>query len=503
VRRPFPWPRGLVGGIGAVIMRAKTEPDRGSPSESSGNMPTVDEATAVADSRAARAPRPSRLLRWVSLLGMMSLAFVLGAAVMFFNLPSSSFLRRAFVGGVAWYEGRQDPDRVEERPSLRNVSQVDKPDKTCDGFTLCMWGKGSQAVLIDMRGEVVHSWHVPFSKIWSDPPHLRGPIDDASVYFNDGYVYPNGDIVVVIEGPTDVRNASNGFGLAKLDKDGHVLWKYAETCHHDVDVGDDGLIYAIVNETVWTVPKGLERIQIPCLVDVIHVISPDGKTLKKVPVLEAIHDSPYAALLGVYERPRTMMGEAPPTQGQPPEMSALQDDLRNRDVLHTNAVHVLNRSLAVTFPMFKAGQLLISPRSLDAIAVLDLDSGKVVWAARGPWRAQHDPSFLDNGHLLVFDNLGSHRGSRVLEYDVQTQAFPWVYPGETGKPFLSKIRGMAQRLRNGNTLVVNSVGGEILEVTPGQEVVWSCSSGGAEIKRARRYMPTQLSFLKGDLRARP
>src|SRR5262249_28589690 len=153
-----------------------------------------------------------------------------------------------------------------------------------------------------------------------------------------------------------------------------------------------GLIYAIVNETVWTVPKGLERIQVPCLVDVIHVISPEGETLKKIPVLEAIHDSPYAALLGVYERPRTM-GEAPPTQGQAAEMSALQDDLRSRDVLHTNAVHVLNRSLAAKFPMFKAGHLLISPRSLDAIAVLDPDSGRAVWAARGPWRAQHDPSF--------------------------------------------------------------------------------------------------------------
>jgi hypothetical protein len=461
-------------------------------------MPTIGEATPATGNRTASTPRAGLLLRWVSRVGMLSLAYLLGAAAMFFDLPSSSFLRRAFVGGVAWYEARPGPSRPETRPPLPHVGQVDKVDKTCDGFTLCMWGAGSQAVLIDMHGTVVHRWHAPFSQVWPDPPHLRGPIDDAAVYFNDGHIYPNGDLVVVIEGPIDGRNASNGFGLAKLDRDGRVLWKYAEKCHHDVDVGEDGLIYAIVNETVWTVPKGLERIQVPCLVDVIHVISPEGKIVKKIPVLEALHDSPYAALLGMYEKATTIVEVSPPGKG----MSAIQDDLRNRDVLHTNSVHVLNRSLAAKFPMFKAGQLLISPRSLDAIAVLDPDSGKAVWAARGPWRAQHDPSFLDNGHLLLFDNLGSQRGSRVLEYDLQTQAFPWVYPGATGKPYLSRIRGMAQRLPNGNTLVVNSVSGEVLEVTPAQEVVWTCSSGGVEICRARRYMPAQLPFMKGDPRAR-
>ena len=113
----------------------------------------------------------------------------------------------------------------------------------------------------------------------------------------------------------------------------------------------------------------------------------------------------------------------------------MSEDTRYRDVLHTNALRVLSSALAPKFPMFKAGQLLISPRNLDALLVLDPDTGKIVWAARGPWRAQHDPSFLDNGHLLLFDNLGSPRGSRVLEYDPLTQAFPWTYPGENGRPF--------------------------------------------------------------------
>ncbi len=432
-------------------------------------------------------PRRSLLLRWLPVLGLAFLCYLLGAAVMYFELPSSSFLRRAFIGGAAWRELNQPPPVVGTVPPAPSVGRVDNPDKTCDGFTLLMYGENSQAVLINMRGEVVHRWHVPFSELWPDPTHLRGPIDDAKVYFNDGHVYPNGDLAVVIEGPTDANHSSNGYGLAKLDKDSHVLWKYAEKCHHDLDVGEDGTIYALVNELVDQVPVGLD-VPAPCMVDVVDVISPEGKRLKRISLLDALKGSAYAPLFW---------------PADPLASSQFLAEQRRADVLHTNAVKVLSRALAPKFPLFKAGQLLVSPRNLSAVAVIDPDDGRAVWAARGPWVAQHDPSFLDNGHLLLFDNLGLAAGSRVLEYDPQTQAFPWSYPGAGGPRFLSRIRGMAQRLPNGNTLIVNSDGGEAFEVTPGREVVWSCSSGGVELNRARRYTPEQLPFLKGGPRARP
>lgn len=445
----------------------------------------------------AQNPTPGRnlLRRVLFLAGLASLSYLLGAAVIFFDLPTSTFLRRAFVGGVAWYEQKQASRPPEGQRVAVTVGPVDKPDKTCDGFTLCMYGTGSRAMLINMRGDVVHQWHVPFSQLWSAPPHLRGLIDDSRVYFNDGYIYPNGDLVVVIEGPINDKNPSNGYGLAKLDKDSHVLWKYAEKCHHDLDVDDDGTIYALSNEIVDKVPAGLEHIPTPCMVDCVDVISPEGKRRKRIPLLEAFHDSPYAPLLCLFERPDQRSGAAPP-------MPLFREDVSRRDVLHANAVKVLRRSMASKFPLFKAGQLLVCPRHLNAVAVLDPDSGKVIWAARGPWQAQHDPTFLDNGHLLLFDNLGSPKGSRVLEYDPRTQAFPWEYPGPNNAIFRSRIRGMCQRMPNGNTLIVNSDGGEAFEVTADREVVWSCSSGGVELNRARRYTPKQLPFLKEGPRVR-
>ena len=53
--------------------------------------------------------------------------------------------------------------------------------------------------------------------------------------------------------------------------------------------------------------------------------------------------------------------------------------------------------------------MLISLRNLDTIAVLDRQKRSVIWAAGGIWRIQHDAEFLDNGHLLLYDNFGSFK----------------------------------------------------------------------------------------------
>src|SRR5579871_5039719 len=173
-------------------------------------------------------------------VALISLSYLLGAAAIFFDLPSSPFLRRAFVGGVSLYEHKGiTPPRV-DRLAPPTMGQTDKVDKTCYGYTLCLYGGDSRARLLNMDGEVVYQWHVPFSQLWPAPPHLKGRIDDAAVYFNDGHVDSDGNLLALIEGPLNWRNMSHGYGIVKLDKNSRVLWKYAENCHHDIDVAEDG-----------------------------------------------------------------------------------------------------------------------------------------------------------------------------------------------------------------------------------------------------------------------
>lgn len=331
---------------------------------------------------------------------------------------------------------------------------------------------------------MVHQWGVPFSQIWPNPPHLDGPVDDKIVCVFDCYLYPDGDLLVVFHG---LGGVSNGFGLVKLDKSSRVLWKYAANVHHDVDVGEDGTIYALRQELVHEPPHGLAFLPVPYVTDWLVLLSPDGTVRKSFPILEAIRASPYSPLLSCLQRRKGAGHTLGPA-----------DDERRRDVLHTNHATPLSMQLAPRFPLFKAGQVLLSMRHLDALAVLDPDTGTVVWAAQGPWKAQHDVQFLDNGRLLIYDNLGSPAGSRVLEYDPKTQAFPWTYQGD----FVSTYRGMAQRLPNGNTLVVDSDGSQALEVAPDKEVVWNFFVKGY-LHVGRRYAADRLHFLKEGERARP
>jgi hypothetical protein len=120
-------------------------------------------------------------------------------------------------------------------------------------------------------------------------------------------------------------------------------------------------------------------------------------------------------------------------------------------------------------------QVLVSMRELGTIGLLDLDKEVFTWAARGPWIGQHDPDLLPNGNMLLFDNVGDFgdRGdSRVIEFDPKTFEIVWSYAGSADRPFHSILRSDQERLANGNTLITESDGGRLLEVTPGGEIVW-------------------------------
>jgi hypothetical protein len=112
-------------------------------------------------------------------------------------------------------------------------------------------------------------------------------------------------------------------------------------------------------------------------------------------------------------------------------------------------------------------------------------------------RRQHHPSLLDNGNLLVFDNLGGRDGaSRVLEVDPVSRQVVWEYNGDPPASFFSAVRGGCQRLPNGNTLITESDRGRVFEIDPGGRVVWEyynpfTRDGGKE--RSAIYRMTRLA----------
>ncbi len=429
-----------------------------------------------------------RLFRYLFIVSIAFLSFILGALVATANLPPNAQLLTSFKGAAALYQvfafwsAGDDmsettmwyPTRTPEKGvTIHNAA------KAQPGLTLYSSGHSQAAYLVDMGGNTVHEWSLPYSAIWDASGDIHNPVSDQFIFWRKAQLFPNGDLLAlyVAHGRTPW-----GYGLARIDKDSNLVWKYLGPAHHDMDVGPDGRVYALTHTIRERPVDGAPWIHVPVITDSVAVMSPDGEVLKEVDLLDAIRHSVYAAWL-----------------------TMIRFDF-NGDSLHTNAIDVVDAEMARHFPFAKPGQVLLSFRSLNAIVLLDLETEEIVWAVRGPWNAQHDPDLLPNGNILIFDNLG-HLGeggaSRVIEFDPVTHKLEWTYAGTAAQPLESRTRSAQQRLANGNTLITESDAGRIVEVTAEGEVVWEFINperwGEGEaytpvVFWAQRYDPADLRF---------
>ena len=126
----------------------------------------------------------------------------------------------------------------------------------------------------------------------------------------------------------------------------------------------------------------------------------------------------------------------------------------------------------VGHPAFKPGRVLVSSFYLNAIALVDMEQGAVVWGMKGPFRHQHEAGLTDTGTLLLFDNEGLGRASRALEFQPGVDAPVWQYPSPGERSLYSATCSTAYRLPNGNTLLTESDRGRALEVSSYGATVW-------------------------------
>ena len=101
------------------------------------------------------------------------------------------------------------------------------------------------------------------------------------------------------------------------------------------------------------------------------------------------------------------------------------------DLLHTNHIQMFDGSLAHRSPLFREGNILISMRTIDTIAILDPRNQEVLWAW-GPTNLhhQHHPTLIENGNIIVFDNARSR--SQIIEVDPLSFEVAWRYAPKKG-----------------------------------------------------------------------
>lgn len=321
------------------------------------------------------------------------------------------------------------------RPAPAGVTMYDR-EACYPGLNLLVSGHGPAALLVDMDGRVLHRWTCDFASVWPDAAAAWKNRD--AQFWRTAHVFPNGDLLAIYD----------GLGMIKLDRESNLVWSYPGPCYHDLFVTEEGFIYALEQEAA-IVPRLYERR--PVLVNFISVLNPQGELLRRVPILEAFENSPYAPLL--------------------------QRTFPAGDIFHTNTIEVLDGRLAHVSSAFRAGNVLVCVRNIETVAIVDMEFEKVVWAMTGRFSRQNQLTVLDNGHLLVFNNEdegpgATERCSSVVEFDPFTQETLWSYRGSAETSLYSETCGSCQRLPNGNTLVTESDNGRALEVSRDGTIVW-------------------------------
>ena len=150
---------------------------------------------------------------------------------------------------------------------------------------------------------------------------------------------------------------------------------------------------------------------------------------------------------------------------------------------------------------------------MHAVVSLDPDAEKITWVLTGQWRGQHQASLLDNGNILLFDNLGGNKEqpfrrnqSEVLEVDPVSHRIEWRFGSTPESPLFSRFLGYVRRLPNGNTLITESAQGRIIEVSRDGRIVWEYLSPHragendelvATVLGAKRIPRRRLPFLRG------
>lgn len=389
-----------------------------------------------------------------------------------------------------------------------------------EGYTLFAPLSSTSTYLIDLDGNVVHTW------VGESNPG------------NCVYLLENGYLLRT----ESVRSKSNRIfpkggkgGTVKLmDWDGEIVWQYTLAddntwLHHDVEYMPNGNILMIAWEKIdrddavsaGRNPNLIKRDYI--FVDKIIEVKPNLEDGSDEIVWEwRIMDH----LIQDYDNKMDNYGRV----FRHPELidfnftaSGLEDP-SNPDWTHINTVDY-NEQL---------DQVVISSPHLAEVYIIDhSDSGDILfrWGNPMAYRAgneqtrtlffQHDIQWIDDGlegagNLLVFNNgtrterrkystvdefspVMDDNGYLMENYSYLPNELTWCYMANPKTDLYSDHISGAQRLPGGDTLICSGGDGRLLEVTPDGEIVWEylnpfCDSSKnaketCSVFKCRRYTP--------------
>ena len=278
--------------------------------------------------------------------------------------------------------------------------------------------------LMDETGKVLHTRRIDYSKLVAGGPPKE--------FVHIATVLPDGSALVAFDDAT---------ALARLDACGDPIWALTDQVyHHSIKPGDDG--YWTWQSAVFG--AGLDQ-------RMVRFDPETGKILESIDLIDDVIGQSDANAIAML----TPKGFEFNRSGGPGEVA---------DLFHPNDVEPLRASMAAAFPQFTTGDLLVSMRNMNMLAVIDRKTYKVLWAQYGPWHRQHDADFQPDGTITVFSNNTERYRSSIFQVDPKTGAVVDLFRA-SDLDFDSGIMGKQQRMATGNWLITSPMEGRVIEVS--------------------------------------
>ena len=377
------------------------------------------------------------------------------------------------------------------RGEERTVGLLANEPDAAGGYTLFTGLYNSDVFLIDPLGRVAHTWHMPDRVM-----HAK--------------LLDNGSLL-----------ASISPGIAEFDASGNKIWEYTiDGHHHDFLKMPNGNVMMIAR---WLKTRE-EAIAAGANPEFVHESGIKYDYLIEVGTTGAYGGevvwewSPWDHLVQDFDPSKENYGAI----AEHPELIDINFLLETinkrrahhiRDWLHTNAIDY-NPAL---------DQIMLSPRNFSELWIIDHSvtteearghsggnggmGGDLLYRWGNPraygqgdagdqrlfWQHQTHwipPGLPGAGNILLFNNGWEFAGDERFYSSVDEIALPadgyrrepnspypplapeWTYAADTPTDFYAPIISGAQRLPNGNTLVVNGPAGTIFQATREGRIVW-------------------------------
>ena len=278
--------------------------------------------------------------------------------------------------------------------------------------------------IFDPAGEIVHERILNYHVQDPDGPSGGSEAPHAFHFLADGSV---------------VVNSDKGDVMARYDTCGEPIWSRKGSFHHSFSEDPRGGLWTWHGEEsafdqyqflVRFDPETGETLEQISLIDDIIAKSPENRTIfTVVPGYEFQHFQGLRAI---------------------------------PDKFHPNDLEVLQPEMADAFPMFEAGDLLMSFRNIDLVTVMDPKTYELKWWSHGPWIQQHDPDFTADGEISVYNNNGYRKTSSIIVMDPETRAVRNVDIDENFR-FYSQYMGKESYLDDGTLQITIPYEGRVLE----------------------------------------